>query len=93
MLDPLSRLEMSLSPEIMERIDEAVELLGYSSREDLVLCVIRRFLDRYLIPKIRARANITDLHIGPGAHTAPALGDDSFVEMDGMYGVIRYPPV
>ncbi|NQT09506.1 hypothetical protein HQ586_10555 [Candidatus Bathyarchaeota archaeon] len=45
---------MSLSPEIM-KIDEAVELLGYGSREELVLCVIRRFLDRYHIPKIRAR--------------------------------------
>jgi len=53
-LNPLSRLEMSLSPEIM-KIDEAVELLGYGSREELVLCVIRRFLDRYHIPKIRAR--------------------------------------
>ena len=50
----MSRLEMSLSPEIMERIDEAVELLGYSSREELVLCVIRRFLDRHCIPKARA---------------------------------------
>ena len=46
---------MSLSPEIMERIDEAVEFLDYGSREELVLCVLRRFLDRYHIPEIRAR--------------------------------------
>lgn len=41
---------MSLSPDIVERIDEAVELLGYGSREELVICVIRRFLDRYHLP-------------------------------------------
>jgi len=46
---------MSLSPEIMERIDEAVEFLDYGSREELVLCIIRRFLDLYRIPKIRVR--------------------------------------
>jgi len=37
-------------------------------------------------------SNLADWHIGPGQHTAQALGDDSFVEMDGMYGVIGYPP-
>jgi len=46
---------MSLSPEITERIDEAIEFLDYGSREELVLCVLRRFLDLYRIPKIRAR--------------------------------------
>ena len=46
---------MSLSPEITERLDEAVELLGYGSREELVLCVIRRFLDQCYLPKIGAR--------------------------------------
>ena len=54
-LSPLSRLEMSLSPEITERIDEAVELLGYGSREELVLCVIRRFLDECYLPKSSIR--------------------------------------
>ncbi len=46
----MSRLEVSLSPEVMERMDEVVELLGYGSREELVLCVLRRFLDKYPIP-------------------------------------------
>ncbi len=46
----MSRLEVSLSPEVMERMDEVVELLGYVSREELVLCVLRRFLDQYHIP-------------------------------------------
>ncbi len=50
----MSRLEDSLSPEVTERMDEVVELLGYGSREELVLCVLRRFLDQYHIP-IRAR--------------------------------------
>ena len=50
----MSRLEISLSPEVMERMDEVIELLGYGSREELVLCVLRRFLDQYCIP-IKAR--------------------------------------
>jgi len=53
-LSPLSRLELSLSPEVTERLEEAVELLGYGNREELVLCVLRRFLDRYHLPEIRA---------------------------------------
>ncbi len=51
----MSRLEMLLSPEITERLDEAVELLGYGSKEKLVICIIRRFLDGCHIPKIKAR--------------------------------------
>jgi len=46
---------MSFPPEITERIDKTVELLGYGSREELVLCVIRRFLDKYNSQCIRAR--------------------------------------
>ncbi len=53
-VESLSRLEISLSPEITERMDEVIELLGYGSREELVLCVLRRFLDQYHIP-IKAR--------------------------------------
>ncbi len=46
---------MSLSPEMMERLEKTVELLGYKSREELVLRIIRRFVDKYRIPKIMAR--------------------------------------
>jgi len=46
---------MSFSPEVLGRIDEAVELLGYGSREELVLCVMRRFLDRCRLPRIGVR--------------------------------------
>jgi len=48
-------LEVSFTPEFAERLDEAVELLGYSSREELVLCVVRRFLDKYSSQCIKAR--------------------------------------
>jgi len=51
----LSRVEMSLPSDIAERLDEAVELLDYGSREELILCIIRRFLDGCHIPKIKAR--------------------------------------
>ncbi|MCW4050433.1 MAG: hypothetical protein NWE89_11935 [Candidatus Bathyarchaeota archaeon] len=50
----MSRLELSLSPEITDRLDKVVELLGYGSRKKLVLFVIHRFLDRYYIPEIGA---------------------------------------
>ena len=51
----MSRLEMSFTPEFMERIDEAVEFLGYGSGEELVRCVMRRFLDQCHLPRIGAR--------------------------------------
>jgi metal-responsive CopG/Arc/MetJ family transcriptional regulator len=47
-------LEVSLSPEVMKSLDEVVELLDFGSREELVLCVLRRFLDRYRFPDIKA---------------------------------------
>ena len=43
----MKKLELSLTPELSERIDDAVELLGYDSREELVRCIILRFLDKY----------------------------------------------
>ncbi len=35
-------------------------------------------------------ADIEEWHIGTNHHTLPVLHGDSFVEMDGMYGVINY---
>jgi len=46
----LEKLEISLTPELMKKIDDITELLGYGSREELVICVIRRFLDKYHLP-------------------------------------------
>jgi len=34
-------LEIKLSPEIVKRMDEVVEILGLESKEDLVHCTIR----------------------------------------------------
>lgn len=51
----MENLEISLTPELMKRIDEVFELLGYNSREELVQCIIRRFLDKYHSQYIIAR--------------------------------------
>ena len=47
-------MEISLPPELMKRIDEAIELLGYNSREELARCAISRFVDKYPTPKPKA---------------------------------------
>lgn len=38
---------LSLNPELVERMDEVVELLGLESIEELVRCAIQRYLDMY----------------------------------------------
>jgi len=50
----LEKLEISLTPELMKRIDEAVELLDYNSREELARCAILRFVDKYPTPEPKA---------------------------------------
>jgi len=50
----LEKLEIALDPELMKRIDEIVELLGYESREELIRYSIIRFLDKYSIPVLKA---------------------------------------
>ncbi len=50
LVKPLEKLEISLIPELMKKIDDVTELLDYGSKEELVICVIRRFLDRYHLP-------------------------------------------
>jgi metal-responsive CopG/Arc/MetJ family transcriptional regulator len=42
-------LEIHLTPELVERMDDVVELLDLDSKEDLVRCAIRRYVDRYVI--------------------------------------------
>jgi len=51
----MEKLEISLTPELMRRIDDVVELLDLRSREDLVLSAVRRFVDQCYSPEIRAR--------------------------------------
>lgn len=50
----LEKLEISLDPELIKRIDEVVELIGYNSREELILCAIRRYADKYRSQYIKA---------------------------------------
>jgi len=39
--------QKGLSPEFIERIDYVVELIGFDSREELVRCAVRRYVDTY----------------------------------------------
>ncbi len=45
----MSRLSLDLSPDLVERMDYIVELIGFGCKEELVRCVIRRYVDRYFI--------------------------------------------
>jgi len=42
-----------LDPELVERMDKVVELLELNSREELIRCAIRRFVDKYQSPYIK----------------------------------------
>ena len=46
----MKKLEISLDPEVVKRIDDVVELLGFNSREELIQCAIQRFIDKYPTP-------------------------------------------
>jgi len=54
-------LEIYLAPELVERMDEVVELLDLGSREELVRCAIRRYVDRYpsLVQIVKESMNFT----------------------------------
>ena len=47
----MEKLEISLTPDLLKRIDEVVELLGFKDRKELVTSSIQRFLDKY--PRVR----------------------------------------
>ncbi len=51
LVKPLEKLEVSLTPDLLKRIDEVVELLGFKDRKELVTSSIQRFLDKYPIPE------------------------------------------
>lgn len=51
----MEKLEIPIDPELIKRIDEVVELLGIDNREELICCAIRRFVDKYHQPYIKAR--------------------------------------
>lgn len=43
----MEKLEISLNTELVKRMDEVVELLDFGSREELIRCTIRRYIDQY----------------------------------------------
>ncbi len=52
-MNVLEKLEISLDPELMKRIDDVFELLGFNSREEMIQCTIRRFVDKHHSPHIK----------------------------------------
>ena len=48
----LEKLEISLDQELVKKMDGIVDLLGYESREEMIQCVIRRFVDKHHSPYI-----------------------------------------
>ncbi len=49
----MEKLEISLDPELMKRIDDVFELLGFNNREEMIQAVIRRFVDKHHSPHIK----------------------------------------
>jgi metal-responsive CopG/Arc/MetJ family transcriptional regulator len=45
----VERVEVMLSPELAERIDWIVDLLGFESREKFVEAAVRRLVDQYML--------------------------------------------
>lgn len=42
------KLEISLPVELVDRMDEILEVLGFQSREEFVTAAVRRLVDRYV---------------------------------------------
>ena len=49
----MEKLEIHLAPELVERMDEVFDLLDLGSREELIRCTVRRYVDRYFIASKR----------------------------------------
>ena len=45
----MEKLEISLTSELVEKLDNVVELLDLDSREELIQCAIRRYVDKYFL--------------------------------------------
>lgn len=41
------RVLVVLSAEFLRQLDEVVELLGFGTREELIVAAVRRFVDKY----------------------------------------------
>jgi metal-responsive CopG/Arc/MetJ family transcriptional regulator len=45
----VEQIKVMLPPELVERIDWIVDLLGFESREKFVEAAVRRLVDQYLL--------------------------------------------
>ena len=43
----VEKIEIALTDELLEKIDELLELMGFSSREEFVVAAVLRLLDRF----------------------------------------------
>ena len=50
----LEKLEISLDLELVKKMDGIVALLGYESRDEMIQCALRRFVDKHHSPFIKA---------------------------------------
>jgi metal-responsive CopG/Arc/MetJ family transcriptional regulator len=49
----VEKLEINLPAELVEGIDKVCELLGFSSREEVVVVAVRRLVDGYKVLAVR----------------------------------------
>jgi len=50
-----SREPIEISKELLKKIDDIAEKLGYTSREEFIEAAIRRLIDKYLILGIKTQ--------------------------------------
>ncbi|RJS90418.1 hypothetical protein DRO56_02365 [Candidatus Bathyarchaeota archaeon] len=50
-----SREPIEISKELLKKIDDIAEKLGYTSREEFIETAIRRLIDKYLILGIKTQ--------------------------------------
>ena len=54
-IESMKKLEIVLKRELVEKMDTVVELLVLDSRDELIQCALRRYVDNYFIaPSITA---------------------------------------
>ena len=49
------RLEVALPSDLVKRMDELIELLGFRSREEFVSAAVRRLVDQYTAIAVKGR--------------------------------------
>ena len=46
------KIEITLPFTLLKRIDHLVELIGFDTRDELILSAIRRFLDKFMMHEV-----------------------------------------